>query len=297
MRHRKHRVISYCVIICCCRNVFTVPLPSNDRLYSFHYSGFQPSCHIALWFRRIYFRSRRRTTFIPRRMGLALPFPNCSLLRAARLERHGPFKGVPPYSATGGLQSSSRAPHLRDGPAFSLQLDGRLWNPSQRGHPPPPGVLPAAPPQRLHHAEKLASLLPFIQATERCREPGRRNVTSLSPSCSTRRLKFTDVPWECVASSSRINSVTLATNTRAVRGRYLESVLQRVPSRWAGHGNVFVVPLPSNDLLYSLPCSGFRHHARKAEPNTDQAGLALLHKLRILGRCMFYLHRNIVYVD
>jgi hypothetical protein len=25
--------------------MFSLPLPSNDRFYSFHYSGIQPSCH------------------------------------------------------------------------------------------------------------------------------------------------------------------------------------------------------------------------------------------------------------
>jgi hypothetical protein len=25
--------------------LFTIPVPSNDRLYFFHYPGFQPSCH------------------------------------------------------------------------------------------------------------------------------------------------------------------------------------------------------------------------------------------------------------
>lgn len=34
-------------------------------------------------------------SLIPRGLGLALLFPNCSLLRAARLEHHGPLVGVP----------------------------------------------------------------------------------------------------------------------------------------------------------------------------------------------------------
>jgi hypothetical protein len=42
---------------------------------------------------------------------------NCSLLRAARPERHGD-------SATGALLSSLQALFLRVGPAFSVQLDG-----------------------------------------------------------------------------------------------------------------------------------------------------------------------------
>jgi hypothetical protein len=33
------------MLICCCRNVFTAPSPSNGLLFLFHYSGFQPSCH------------------------------------------------------------------------------------------------------------------------------------------------------------------------------------------------------------------------------------------------------------
>lgn len=36
-------LLSLC--ICCRENVFTVPLPSNDCLYLFHYSGFQLSRH------------------------------------------------------------------------------------------------------------------------------------------------------------------------------------------------------------------------------------------------------------
>jgi hypothetical protein len=32
--------------ICCLRSVFTEPLPSNDRLFSLHYSGFSP--HVTL---------------------------------------------------------------------------------------------------------------------------------------------------------------------------------------------------------------------------------------------------------
>jgi hypothetical protein len=34
-----------CVSICCSGKVFTVPLPSNGRIHSYHYSGFQPLCH------------------------------------------------------------------------------------------------------------------------------------------------------------------------------------------------------------------------------------------------------------
>jgi hypothetical protein len=41
--HRKHHVL-YCGV-CYRRNVFTAPLPNNGRMYSFHYSSFQPSCH------------------------------------------------------------------------------------------------------------------------------------------------------------------------------------------------------------------------------------------------------------
>jgi hypothetical protein len=40
-------ILYYCVTMCCRRDVFTVPLPNNDLLYSFHYSHFQTSCHIA----------------------------------------------------------------------------------------------------------------------------------------------------------------------------------------------------------------------------------------------------------
>jgi hypothetical protein len=45
--HRKHHFQHFlycCVLICCCVNVFTVPLPSNGRLYLSDHSGFQP-CH------------------------------------------------------------------------------------------------------------------------------------------------------------------------------------------------------------------------------------------------------------
>lgn len=34
-----------CVSLCCSEKVFAVPLPSNDRTHSFHYSGFQPLCY------------------------------------------------------------------------------------------------------------------------------------------------------------------------------------------------------------------------------------------------------------
>jgi hypothetical protein len=44
-QHLNHRVLYSCFSICCRGNVFTFPLPKYDRLYSFHYSGFQPSCH------------------------------------------------------------------------------------------------------------------------------------------------------------------------------------------------------------------------------------------------------------
>jgi hypothetical protein len=34
-----------CVHICCRGSVFTEPFPSNGRLFWFHYSGFEVSCH------------------------------------------------------------------------------------------------------------------------------------------------------------------------------------------------------------------------------------------------------------
>jgi hypothetical protein len=48
------------------------------------------------WNRHFCFRSRQRTAFIPLWLDLALLFPNCSLLRAVRLKRRGPFAGAPP---------------------------------------------------------------------------------------------------------------------------------------------------------------------------------------------------------
>lgn len=45
--------ILYCwVNICCCGNVFIMPLPSNDHLYSFH--SFQPPCAYSLLWKHIY---------------------------------------------------------------------------------------------------------------------------------------------------------------------------------------------------------------------------------------------------
>jgi hypothetical protein len=47
-RHRSHgqHHFLYCSVSICCRgNVFTEPLLSNGHIYSFHYSGCQPSYH------------------------------------------------------------------------------------------------------------------------------------------------------------------------------------------------------------------------------------------------------------
>jgi hypothetical protein len=46
--NRKHRFQQYlycCLRIRCSGNVFTEPLPSNERLLWLHYSGLQASCH------------------------------------------------------------------------------------------------------------------------------------------------------------------------------------------------------------------------------------------------------------
>lgn len=48
-------------------------------------------------------------------------------------------------------------------PMFSVQLDGRSWNPSLWGYPPPPGVLPVILPRLLSDLAAATSLLPFIQ--------------------------------------------------------------------------------------------------------------------------------------
>jgi hypothetical protein len=43
--YKKYTVLHGCIGICCHENAFTVLLPSNDCLCSFHYTGFQPLCH------------------------------------------------------------------------------------------------------------------------------------------------------------------------------------------------------------------------------------------------------------
>jgi hypothetical protein len=154
--HRKYRVLCCCISICCLGNVFTVTLPSNERLYSFHYSGFEP------------YLPRRSVAFIPRGMGPVLLFLNCSLLglivSSAVVSYERASLNV--FSATGDLQSSLQVPPWRFD-RRSFQIYGRPRNPSLRGYPPPPAVLPTVPP-RLHHTEHCStSLLPFIQDDER----------------------------------------------------------------------------------------------------------------------------------
>jgi hypothetical protein len=97
------------------------------------------------WLRRSFFRSRRHPAFFPRGLGVALLF-NCSLLRAALRECDGPFAGACLSVLLRPAVSSHRYRHIhwRTGPAFSLQTDGRPWNPSLRGYSP-----------RLYHTEQL----------------------------------------------------------------------------------------------------------------------------------------------
>jgi hypothetical protein len=44
-KHKFQLFLYCCMFICFCRHVFTAPLSSNGRIYSFNYSSFQPSCH------------------------------------------------------------------------------------------------------------------------------------------------------------------------------------------------------------------------------------------------------------
>jgi hypothetical protein len=83
---------------------------------------------------------------LPCELGLVLRFPNCSLLRAARPQLHGPFTWAPPLVCfrdwwrlviVTGTSLEGRA-------AFLFQLDGQPWTQSLRLYPPPAGVLPVA---------------------------------------------------------------------------------------------------------------------------------------------------------
>jgi hypothetical protein len=44
-KYRFQQFLQCCMCIYFHGNVFIVPLPNNGRLFVFHYSGFQPSCH------------------------------------------------------------------------------------------------------------------------------------------------------------------------------------------------------------------------------------------------------------
>jgi hypothetical protein len=59
-------VLYWWVLIRCCGHLFTTPLPSNDCLYSSHYSGFQPSCHIAPSLKLLILNSLQITISSPR---------------------------------------------------------------------------------------------------------------------------------------------------------------------------------------------------------------------------------------
>jgi hypothetical protein len=122
----------HCVSICCCRNVFTVLLPSSDCLYSFH--GLQPSCHIASSLRLLIPSSVQVYCHLFCE-GTSLWCPwspswmasqccaglNCLLLRAACLEHHGHFVEVQsvrkislwPFSLSSTLQYSVLSAELR----------------------------------------------------------------------------------------------------------------------------------------------------------------------------------------
>jgi hypothetical protein len=145
-----------------------------------------------------------------------LLFPNCSLLRAGRLELHGPFTGAPPSMCFCDGQSSVFVAGTSQwvGPAFSLQLDGRPCKLSLQGYPPPPGVLPAAPP-RLYHTKSL-----LLRC---CPSHMRLNAVApwgtAMPSRSTWRLKSMDALWEGMTLSPKMDSsVILATNTKVAGG-------------------------------------------------------------------------------
>jgi hypothetical protein len=77
---------------------------------------------------------------------------------------------LPMYiSVTSSLFSSSTGPPLGVKPVFSLQLDGRFWNPSLRGYPPSPCVLPATLLRLLSNQAAVTLLLLFIQGVEHSR--------------------------------------------------------------------------------------------------------------------------------
>jgi hypothetical protein len=71
VRHRKHRFKHFlccCVLILCYRNAFNAALPSNSRLYSFHYFGFQSSFHSTfkalIFFHNVMFWVVMRCSFV-----------------------------------------------------------------------------------------------------------------------------------------------------------------------------------------------------------------------------------------
>jgi hypothetical protein len=114
-------------------------------------------------------------------------------------------------SATCGLQSL-QTPSLRDGLVFFPQLDAHHWNPSLRGYPMPPVVLPTAPLWLLSHWAVVTLLLPSIQGEEHGCTPGHCSGTSSLPSRSMWCLKSMDASWACMTLSPRMNSsVILAT--------------------------------------------------------------------------------------
>jgi hypothetical protein len=64
--HRKCRLFYWWVLIRYCGHLFTTSWPSNDCFYLSHYSGFQPSCHIAPSLRLLIPNSLQTTISSPR---------------------------------------------------------------------------------------------------------------------------------------------------------------------------------------------------------------------------------------
>jgi hypothetical protein len=192
-QHRKQHFQEHlcsCMFIRWCGNMIIMPLPSNGRIYSFHYSSFQPSCHIApslrlliscslqvyhhffifaglcLWRRQLFswMTPQRRASSDASAFGpddmlpsflvgcCCSPTAPCSLFRVAHFERYDPV--------VVGLQSSIQAPSLVVGLAFLLKLDEWPW--SETIHHVQ-GVLPAARPRLYHTPATASSLLLFIQ--------------------------------------------------------------------------------------------------------------------------------------
>lgn len=176
------------------------------------------------WPRRVCFRSRRRTAFIPRRLDLVLLFPNCTLLRAARIEHHGHFAGAPPSVcfSTGGLQSSLQAPPLGVGLAFSPYVHSLMGGPGSR----PCGAIHCLQGSfQLHrrncHTEPLLlRRYPSCKGLDAIAPRGAEVALPHHPVAAGGAFKSTDASWPCMTSNPITNSsVILATNTQVVNGR------------------------------------------------------------------------------